>query len=596
MDFGLSANRLTMVLFCGLIANWLTTPASAQDSCSVSRNYFAGLWQRQLDFGPAVKGALAIRKSGIAWSATIDDFRVPIDRAAENLVFSLPAGQGSFRGMVLPDGTISGMWRQPVPVRSIYPFESPVHLAPTSETVWTGIVKPLPDRLTMYLEVSVNDPNDVTAFFRDSEVDLEGGKQFSVQCQNTQITLVNVKDAKDVIHGDVHADAKQISLRINLDDASQIYTFDFSRVSPASAKGFFAVVPGTAPYVYQEPFPDEDGWPVSEPAEVGMSADRLADAVRSIESTPIDGSDSPHIEALVVARHGKLVLDSYFFGYTREQTHDLRSTGKSFTTALIGIAAKDHPELKVDSPILPFFSGYHPKNIDARKQRIKVRDLLTMTSGLDCNDGSRTSLGREMALFTQTAQPDYYAYTLDLPMIAEPGGTHAIYCSASINLLGGIIKAVSRQNLADYFNQKLAIPLQFKNYQLNLSPNGDMYMGGGFYLRARDALKLGQVYLDGGSWLGKHIVDADWIKQSSSIQSSYSDYHGYGFGWHVFNRLELNGHEYHEFETEGTGGQLVIVIPELDLAVTMFTANYSRDMTDPERVVLAKVVQAITDK
>lgn len=143
---------------------------------------------------------------------------------------------------------------------------------------------------------------------------------------------------------------------------------------------------------------------------------------------------------------------------------------------------------------------------------------------------------------------------------------------------------------------KIATPLQFGQYQINLSPNGDAYMGGGLYLRARDALKLGQVFLDHGLWNGKRILNAGWVTQSSSVQSAFSPSHAYGFGWHVFEHLQLNGREYREYETEGTGGQLVIVVPELDLAVAMLTANYSRDMTDPERAILAIIAKATANR
>jgi CubicO group peptidase (beta-lactamase class C family) len=552
----------------------------------------AGLWSGERDFGPLAAGDLTVDARGPSWIASVAGFRVPVKLDNSQLTFALPQNQGSFRGRFTAD-EIFGFWTQPVPVRSIYQFDSGVLLTSAGKKVWRGTLHPLPDRIGMYLKMSADQQGNVTAFFRDSEIDLYGGKNYAVHCEEERIHFVNVADAKDFIDGIIHADSRQISLRVSLDDPEHTFTFEFSRVAATVANRYFAALPGSSPFVYERPINDDDGWTMAEAADVGMSSAVLADAVRAIDNTPINDSNAPFIQALLVARHGKLVVDQYFYGFAREQTHDLRSTGKSFTTALVGIALAENPSLHVDTRILPLFVQYEPKNVDDRKRRITVRDLLTMTSGLDCDDANRASLGREMTLFTQHAQPDYYAYTLDLPMVREPGGAKAIYCSATMNLLGGVIKSVTHKDLADYFHEKLAVPLEFKSYQLNLSPTGDVYMGGGLYLRARDALKLGQVYLDSGLWNGKRVLDAEWVNQSTSVQSSFSSEHGYGFGWHIFSHLNLNGREYREFEAEGTGGQLVIVIPELDLAVGMLTANYSRDMTDPERKVLAEIVSAV---
>ena len=584
-----SKRRIGEALSVAVLSNSLAAAALA--SCTVSTSDLAGLWSELIAFGPLLQGVLTIDGRSGTWTSDIAGMYVQGQNRNGTLSFAFPAGQGTFRGTPLANRTIEGFWTQPVPVRSIYRFASPVVLTEADGEVWQGFIAPLPDQIAMYLRISGDNNGNLTAFFRDSDADLNGSKLFSVRCDGTRLTLVNRSDPKDILNAEIHPDSKQISLRIPLDNAT--LTFDLSKTDPEIANGFFAVVPGSPVYHYKRPLSGGDGWATADASKVGMDPERLAAAVRSVRETQIIDSTAPHIQALAVARHERLVLDEYFFGFTPDETHDLRSTGKSFATALVGIALGSHPELKLDDPILPLLKQYHPENMDARKARLTLRSLMTMTSGLDCDDGNRESRGREMTLFSQTAEPDYYAYTLNLPMVREPGGPHAIYCSAGMNLLGAVIKAITHEDLAVYFNEKIARPLAFRNYQLNLSPTADVYLGGGLYLRARDALKLGQVYLEKGMWQGKRILDARWVEESTKVQSSYSSYHGYGLGWHVFNRLELNGHAYTEYETEGTGGQLVIVIPALDLAVTMLTANYSRDMTDPERALLAQIVKSI---
>src|SRR5204863_422987 len=81
-------------------------------------------------------------------------------------------------------------------------------------------------------------------------------------------------------------------------------------------------------------------------------------------------------------------------------------------------------------------AGY--ANDEPRKRRVTVEHLLTMTSGLECDDNDDESAGNEDNMQSQEGQPDWYKYALDLPMVREPGEA-GVYCSAGINLLGGAV-------------------------------------------------------------------------------------------------------------------------------------------------------------
>jgi CubicO group peptidase (beta-lactamase class C family) len=122
-------------------------------------------------------------------------------------------------------------------------------------------------------------------------------------------------------------------------------------------------------------------------------------------------------------------------------------------------------------------------------------------------------------------------------------------------------------------------PLQFGTYHLNLMPTGEAYTGGGWYLRPRDQLKLGQLYLDGGTWNGQRIVSKDWVKQSISHQTSFAPAldtegeHQYGFGWHI-HELKAGDRTFHDYAAGGNGGQVVIVIPELDMVIGFNGGSY----------------------
>ena len=140
------------------------------------------------------------------------------------------------------------------------------------------------------------------------------------------------------------------------------------------------VNPGLPETLTLAPEPFGDGWSVSTPVAEGMSSAPLQGALEAIR----DGTYT-NVDSMVVVRHGKLVAEGYFNGFGRDSLHDLRSTGKSFTSALAGIAIQQGL-FALDDPIsmhIPQFERHD--NMTARKQAIQVFHLLNMNSGPDCN-------------------------------------------------------------------------------------------------------------------------------------------------------------------------------------------------------------------
>jgi CubicO group peptidase (beta-lactamase class C family) len=195
---------------------------------------------------------------------------------------------------------------------------------------------------------------------------------------------------------------------------------------------------------------------------------------------------------------------------------------------------------------------------------------MTMTSGFACNDSDEKSPGNEDQMESQKTQPDWYRYTLDLPLLHDPGGQEATYCSAGFNLVGGVVQRATGRWLPDIFQQDFAKPLQITEYHLNLTPTGDAYMGGGLYMRPRDLLKLGQLYLNEGVWNRHRVVSKEWVDASTQYRSHLEPYlgveHQYGYGWHIYH-LTVADHVYKMYGAGGNGGQLVLVIPDLDMVI-----------------------------
>ncbi|WP_240358999.1 serine hydrolase domain-containing protein [Pyxidicoccus trucidator] len=149
-----------------------------------------------------------------------------------------------------------------------------------------------------------------------------------------------------------------------------------------------------------------------------------------------------------------------------------------------------------------------------------------------------------------------------------------MYCSANINLLGGVLRNATRMWIPEFFEKHLATPLQMRGYHLDLMPTGEQYLGGGIYMRPRDALKLGQLYLSGGTWNGRRVVSQRWVERSTANHATMGDGRTYGYMWWR-HELRVGDRVYSEYEASGNGGQMVMVVPALDLVVMFTAGNYN---------------------
>jgi CubicO group peptidase (beta-lactamase class C family) len=324
-------------------------------------------------------------------------------------------------------------------------------------------------------------------------------------------------------------------------------------------------IPGLPASLTTAPENTGDGWTTSTPAAEGIDTATLQTALEAIR----DGR-YPRVDALVVIRHGKLVAEGYYGGYGRETLHDLRSTGKSFTSALTGIAV-EQGLLQVDQPIsqlIPRFEEY--RHMDDRKRAITVRHLLNMSAGLDCNDWDPGSPGNEERMYGKS---DWVRFILDLPATRDPGLISS-YCTGGVVVLGHIISQRSGMELDQFAETYLFTQLGIRSSEWRRSPDGAATGGGGLKLRPRDAAKLGQLYLDGGRWNGGRILSAAWTDESRRAPTALGR-DGYGFLWwkRAFRHRTT---PVDAFFTSGNGGNFIIVIPSLDLVVVLTGSNYNQ--------------------
>ncbi len=561
---------------------------------AASDDSLVGVWSSQRRYDRAPEGRLTVNREGERWLAAIGGQSREFQVDGNAVRFEFADGVGRYRGR-LSEGGIEGFWIRPAvtqdprfPGGSSQAYAIPVDLAPVGQGVWEGEVKTLPDTFTLYLRIFRNEDGDLMAAFRNPEQNSHGpASQFRVAPSGDTVRfMAGGNPSMPEFRLEARHLADPDRLRIHWDEVAA--DIDLRRQTIDEAKRFFARPPGSPAYVYGVPATTDDGWRTARAREVGIDEAAVVRAVQSI----IDGDPAARrpslIHSFLVARKGKLIVDEYFFGYDRDTPHDLRSAGKTFASVLLGTAIRDGEKIGPDSTIAELMAGRGPfANPDPRKGRITLAQLLTHSAGLACDDNDDTTPGNENTMQAQREQPDWWKYTLDLKMVHDPGERYA-YCSANINLVGGALTTVTGAWLPELFERKIARPLQFGQWHWNLAPNGEGYLGGGSFIRPRDLLKIGQAYLDGGTWNGRPIVDAAWVQQSTAPRMTITpattglspDEFGNfylegadGLAWHRMP-IHSGDRSYDAYAATGNGGQLLYVVPELDLTAVFTGGNY----------------------
>jgi CubicO group peptidase (beta-lactamase class C family) len=287
----------------------------------------------------------------------------------------------------------------------------------------------------------------------------------------------------------------------------------------------------------------------------------------------MDTLDAPQVHALLIVRHGTLVLEEYFHGQHRDQLHDLRSASKSLTATLIGAAMRTGAPIGLGTPVYQLMNaGTFPAGLEPRKRAMTLEHLLNLSSGYFCDDGNMDAPGAEEVMTNQDQQPDYYRYTLNVPMAFDPGDT-SIYCSANPNLALGMLARATNEFPPFTFHRLLAKPLRINRYGWALDPTGQAYGGGSMQMLPRDFMKLGQLMLDDGQWKGKRILSHEFVARATSSIHHIGD-RGYGLLWWVVD-FPYRGKPIHSFAALGNGGQTVTVFPSLDLVIATFGGSYA---------------------
>ena len=284
----------------------------------------------------------------------------------------------------------------------------------------------------------------------------------------------------------------------------------------------------------------------------GIDASALESVYSGIRALP--GSFS-----LLVQRNGVLVAEEYFNGFTPDSLHDVRSVTKSVISILVGIAIEEGFISSADEPM----GTYLTPVVDSIRDEvadISIRHFLMMSSGLDWHE---LDLGDSYSEWWQSS--DMVQHIVDLPIVHAPGARF-IYNTGASHLLSVVLTEATGMPTLDFARQYLFDPLGFSGSSWLQENRGYDTGGMGLRITARDMMKVGQMFLDGGVYQGAQVVPEAWVTQSVTPHLSTQDAvpfgPEYGFLWWVG---EGGGRDF--YFANGYGGQFIIVDPGLELVI-----------------------------
>lgn len=296
----------------------------------------------------------------------------------------------------------------------------------------------------------------------------------------------------------------------------------------------------------------------STPEAEGLSSEVITSFIGALEQE----IDAPH--SLMIVKNGKVVTEAWWDPYNAQTPHELWSLSKSFTSTAIGFAVQEGL-LSIDDLVISFFPDKIPENPDWQLKQLRVKDLLTMTTG------------HNKEPFPADTDDDWVKTFLDSELPYLPG-THFMYNTPATYMLSAIIHKISGEKLIDYLYPRLFEPLQIEKPQWEMDPKGINTGGWGLHLKTEDIAKFGQFYLQKGKWNGSQLLSQDWITMATSKQVSNGSnpdndwMQGYGF--------QFWRSRYNTYRGDGAMGQFCLVFPDQDtvVAITSGTNNMGEIM------------------
>lgn len=311
-------------------------------------------------------------------------------------------------------------------------------------------------------------------------------------------------------------------------------------------------------------FPSRSAPAASEPFRfVASSTSQVPKDINLSTSIPFEKYlEDNNTVAFLVIKNDSLLYEKYFRGYDQTNIVPSFSMAKSVISMLIGFALDEGLIKSVQEPV----TNYLPEMKKNGFEKVSIEHLLQMTSGLDFKESYFNPFGE--------AASYYYGRNLrkmipKLKLKRKPGQEFE-YVSGNPQILGLLLeRALKGKSVTSYMQEKLWQPLGMEyegSWSIDKKKNGLEKTFCCINARARDFGKLGRLYLNKGNWNGKQLLSANWVKQSTKVDTQNGSAWYYQYQWWLPNKKG-------DFMAAGILGQYIFVSPEKNMIIVRLGKN-----------------------
>ena len=281
------------------------------------------------------------------------------------------------------------------------------------------------------------------------------------------------------------------------------------------------------------------------------------------------------VTSIAIYNHFEALYTRHFKGSKKKHLHNTRSVGKSFTSALVGMAIRDGYLSSVDQTLSEFYYLHSYEHYSDKKADVTIKSLMTMSSAFNGSDNDMDSPGNEEYMYPTK---DWVKFALDLEMRDDRQiGEIWDYFTAGVIVLGDILDKAVPGGLARYAKSELFDPLQISRYKWPTTPTGVPITAGGLQLTTEGLAKYGLLYLNHGRMYDQQILPKDWVTETLTKHLSVPDRpedYGYLF-WNRSYQLD-DGSSHDAWFAAGNGGSKILCFNDLGIVMIVTATAYGQ--------------------
>ena len=288
----------------------------------------------------------------------------------------------------------------------------------------------------------------------------------------------------------------------------------------------------------------------------GVNPQGILDFLAAVQAAKME------LHSFMLLRHGQVLAEGWWHPYRADLVHSLYSMSKSFTSTAVGLAVAEG-RLSVQDRVIAFFPKDLPAKVSDNLAAMRVKDLLTMSSG------------HEKEPTQVCVKSDNWVRTFLAQNIAHTPGSRFMYNSAATYMCSAIVQKLTGQTILDYLTPRLFAPMGISGMRWEVCPRGINTGGWGLSLQTEGLAKFGQLMLQQGRWQDQQLLPTSWVEEATRFHiqqpggdkpdrpKSRNDWlQGYGY---QFWRCQGGN----AFRGDGAFGQFTVVLPEQQAVIAM---------------------------